>query len=442
MSSEAGAKPEVDENILMKHEESVQVFLDIDGNPYPVGNLWFHNGRESTSFQYDAAWLSGAFGFSIDPQLPAYHGMFHADRLFGVFSDAAPDRWGRLLMRKGNATGRTLSTMDYLLQVDDALRMGALRFRRGEGPFLAEKSPIRIPPLTELPQLVAAAQRLDAGNDAQELKDIQMLLRPGSSLGGAHPKSVVIDRDGSWWMAKFPGIHAEDKYRAHWEYLAVCLAQRCGISVPEHRLMPLAGNVSVFLTKRFDRDYQGNRLHYASAMTLLNAQDGDMRSYEEMAESLRELNVPTHDIQALWHRIAFFVLISNVDDHLRNHGVIWSSSTKFRLSPAFDMNPASPSQDRSIHGTTLQASGPAKLNFAMVWAVAKDFMVQESKAREMIRKTIETVYTWAEEAKRIHIPKMEVDRYRSAFIHEDLRSAQEVIRIQSSPSRSFLNGPS
>lgn len=412
----------------MKNEEVVQVFLDIAGTPYPIGKLWFHyhGGRESTSFQYDEMWLSGPFKFSIDPELPAYPGLFHSDALFGVFSDAAPDRWGRLLMRKGDMSGRTLSTYDYLLRVDDDLRMGALRFRIGNGPFLAEKSRVRVPPLTDLPRLVVAAQRLDAGNDDQELEDIQLLLRPGASLGGAHPKAVVTDSDGSWWIAKFPGVHAEDRYRSHWEYLSAHLARRSGIHVPDHRLIHLPGNVAAFLTKRFDRDDNEYRIQYASAMTILGARDGDTRSYEEIAETLRELKVPIQDIQELWRRLVFFVLVSNVDDHLRNHGVIWSPATGLRLSPAFDINPASPSQDRTVHGTTLRFGGSAKIDFAMVWAAAKDFLLQEPDARAMIQKMIQVISTWIEEAKRERIPKSEIDRWSGAFIHEDFHAAMAV----------------
>lgn len=412
----------------VKNDDAVHVFLDVAGIPRPLGKLWFHyrGGQESTSFQYDNAWLASPASFSIDPELPLFPGVYHSTSLFGVFSDAAPDRWGRLLMRKGDTSKRTLFTSDYLLRVDDGLRMGALRFRVGNGPFLADGSRVRVPPLTDLPRLVAAAQRLDAGNDDREIEDIKLLLRPGASLGGAHPKAAVTDKDGSLWIAKFPGVRAEDRYRSHWEYLSVHLARQSGIQVPDYRLLHLVGNTTAFLTRRFDRDAIGHRIHYASAMTILGARDGDNRSYEEIAESLRELASPAEDVRELWRRMAFSVLVSNVDDHLRNHGVVWSTAEGFRLSPAFDINPSPPSHDRTTHGTTLYANGTSTMDFASVWAAAGDFLWKESNARAAVRQMVQAVANWAKEAKKACIPKAEVDRWSGAFVHDDFDAAMDI----------------
>jgi serine/threonine-protein kinase HipA len=424
--------------MVMEKNNLVQVFMDIAGVPQPLGNLWFHyrGGQESASFQYDPAWLSGPIGFPIDPDLPLFPGVYHSASLFGVFSDAAPDRWGRMLMRRGETSSGSLSTSDYLLRVDDSLRMGALRFRVDKGPFLAADSRIRVPPLTELPRLIAAAQRLDAGNDDKEMEDIRLLLRPGASLGGAHPKAAVMDKDGSLWIAKFPGVHAEDRYRSHWEYLAIHLAKQSGIRVPEHQLLHLADNTTAFLTRRFDRDAHGHRIHYASAMTILGAHDGETRSYEEIAEALRELGSPAEDIRELWQRLAFSVLVSNVDDHLRNHGVIWlptmgrTPQNGFRLSPAFDINPAQPRQDRATHGTTVHAGGSTTIDFTSVWAAAGDFLWEESGARATIQRMVQAVSTWAEEAKKAHIPKAEMDRWSGAFEHEDFAVAKDIGQLK------------
>jgi len=412
----------------VKHEDAVHVFMDVAGNPHLLGRFWCHyrGGHESTSFEYDNAWLTSQIGFPIDPELPLLPGVYHSPSLFGVFSDAAPDRWGRLLMRKGDPSKRPLFTSDYLLRVDDGLRMGALRFRVGNGPFLAAESRVRVPPLTELPRLVAAAQRLDAGNNDREMEDIRLLLRPGASLGGAHPKAAVMDKEGSLWIAKFPGVHAEDRYRSHWEYLSVHLARQSGIHVPDYRLLHLAGNTSVFLTRRFDRDAIGHRIHYASAMTLLGARDGDTRSYEEIAESLRELAAPAEDVRELWRRMAFSVLVSNVDDHLRNHGVLWSPAAGFRLSPAFDINPSPPSHDRTTHGTTLRVDGTSTMDFTSIWAAAGDFLWKEANARAVVRQMAQAVANWAEEAKKAGIPKAEVERWRGAFAHEDFDAAMDI----------------
>lgn len=410
----------------MANENAVQVFLEITGMPYALGTLWFHRrgGQESTSFQYDNAWLTRPSSFAIDPELPLLSGLFHSSSQFGVFSDAAPDRWGRLLMQKADKSRRTLFASDYLLGVDDGLRMGALRFCVGNGLFLADGSGVRVPPLTDLPKLVAAAQRLDTGNDDQELEDIKLLLRPGASLGGAHPKSAVMDKDGSLWIAKFPSVHAEDRYRSHWEYLAIHLARQSGIVVPDYRLLHLASNTTAFLTKRFDRDGNRHRIHYASAMTLLGARDGDIRSYEEIAESLRELAVPAEDIRELWRRLVFSVLVSNIDDHLRNHGVVWSPKEGFRLSPAFDINPAPPFHDRTTHGTSLHPGGACTMDFASVWKTSGDFLWKESGARAVVRQMVQTVSSWAVEAKRARIPQTEIVRWSGAFEHEDFDAAK------------------
>ena len=432
----------------MKNEDVVRVFLDVAGTPRSLGTLWFHHrgDQESTSFQYDDAYLTSPIGFSIDPALPLSPGVHHAPSLFGVFSDAAPDRWGRLLMRRGDTSSRALFPSDYLLRVDDGLRIGALRFRVGDGPFLADGSRVRVPPLTDLPRLVAAAQRLDADHDDQKMEDIQLLLRPGASLGGAHPKAAVRDTDSSLWIAKFPGIHAEDRYRSHWEYLAIHLARKSGVQVPDHQLLHLAGNTTAFLTRRFDRDSAGHRIHYASAMTILGACDGETRSYEEIAESLRELACPVEDVQELWRRMAFSVLVSNGDDHLRNHGVVWSPAGRFRLSPAFDINPSPPSRDRTAHDTTLRAGGTSTMDFASVWAAAGDFLWKESDVRAAVRQMVQAVSTWTEEAQKARIPKAEVERWSRAFRHEDFEAAKDIgqkrICVLASPSGGSSSGPS
>lgn len=417
----------------MRNEEPIQVFLDIAGTPHPLGRLWLHDrrGQDSVSFQYEGAWLARApkHAFPLDPALPLLPGVYHAAPIFGVFMDAAPNRWGRLLIQRAETAKRTLSASDYLLRVDDGLRMGALRFRIGNGPFLADGTSARVPPLTELPRLLAAAQRLDAGDDPREFEDIRLLLRPGSSLGGAHPKAVILDQDGSLWIAKFPSLHAEDRYRPHWEYVAIRLARRSGIRVPDCRLLHLTDHATVFLTRRFDRDARGHRIHYASAMTLLGAQDGDLRSYEEIAEALRERAVPAEDVRELWRRLVFSVLISNVDDHLRNHGVLWSPTDGFRLSPAFDINPAPPFHDRTLHGTTLRCGGSARLDFASVWAAAGDFLWAESGARAAIRQMVPVVSAWALEAKKARIPKAEQERWSGAFVHENFAAASDVARM-------------
>ena len=181
-------------------------------------------------------------------------------------------------------------------------------------------------------------------------------------------------------------------------------------------------------------------------MTILGAQDGETRSYEEIAESLRELACPVEDVQELWRRVAFSVLVSNGDDHLRNHGVVWSPTGGFRLSPAFDINPSPPSRDRTAHGTTLRAGGTSTMDFASVWAAAGDFLWKESDARAAVRQMVQAVSVWTEEAKKARIPKAEGERWSGAFRHEDFDVAKDIgqkrIRASAFPSEGSSSGPS
>src|SRR5580698_344428 len=223
-------------------DKEILVYLDLHGTPHLVGRLWarMRKDRESATFEYDRGWLANPQRFSLEPALKLGPGPFHApaDRtLFGAIGDSAPDRWGRVLMRRAERrraeregqTPRTLREIDYLLMVDDEARMGALRFSEREGgPFLADYGPKKIPPLIELPRLLSAAGRALSETDTDE--DLRLLLAPGSSLGGARPKASVRDRDGSLAIAKFPS-HGDNVNTVLWEALALKLASKAGIRI-------------------------------------------------------------------------------------------------------------------------------------------------------------------------------------------------------------------
>ncbi|HEY4000607.1 MAG TPA: type II toxin-antitoxin system HipA family toxin, partial [Candidatus Xenobia bacterium] len=312
-------------------------------NDRPIGTLWFRTraGHESTTFEYHRAWLEDRASYSIDPALPASAGSFHTQALSGAMADSAPDRWGRTLMRRAEQqtarregrAPRTLQEIDYLLQVDDRARQGALRYRLGQDqPFLAARDP-PIPPLVHLPRLLKASQRVMTDQDTEA--DLRLLLAPGSSLGGARPKASVIDGD-HLAIAKFPAP-ADEWSVVRWEAVALALAADCGIDVPAWRLLEAAGR-PVLVTRRFDRD-NGRRLPYLSALSMLQARERETRSYLEIVDALHRFGSrPTADMQQLWLRVIFSVLISNTDDHLRNHGFLHEAAG-WRLSPAFDMNP-------------------------------------------------------------------------------------------------------
>src|SRR5690348_5633118 len=302
-------------------DREVLVYVDLQSRPQLVGRLWarLRKDRETATFEYDKNWLAHQERFSLEPALKLGPGPFHATSdkpLFGAIGDSAPDRWGRVLMRRAErrraeregTTPRTVREIDYLLLVDDEARQGALRFAEREGgPFLADQAPTKIPPLIELPRLLSAAEHVVDDKDSDE--DLRLLLAPGSSLGGARPKASVRDRDGHLAIAKFPN-KGDEVNTVLWEAVALTLAARAGIPVPAWRLESVADK-PVLLLRRFDRE-QGARVPFVSAMSMLDARDNEARSYLEFVDALRQHGAsPQADMQALWRRIVFSILISN-----------------------------------------------------------------------------------------------------------------------------------
>src|SRR5579872_3312158 len=271
-------------------DREVFVYVDLRGTPYLVGRLWarVRKERENATFEYDKTWLEHREQFSLEPALKLGPGPFHtpSDKpLFGAIGDSTPDRWGRVLMRRAERrraqrekqTPRTVWEIDYLLLVDDEARQGALRFAGKEGgPFLNDQEPTKIPPLIELPRLLSAAQHVIDDEDSDE--DLRLLLAPGSSLGGARPKASVRDRDGHLAIAMFPN-KGDEVNTVAWEAVALTLAQKAGIPVPQWRLESVADK-PVLLLRRFDRD-NGTRIPFLSAMSMLDARDNETRSYLE-----------------------------------------------------------------------------------------------------------------------------------------------------------------
>jgi serine/threonine-protein kinase HipA len=306
--------------------------------------------------------------------------------------------------------------------VDDEVRQGALRFSAREGgPFLAEPGPTKIPPLIELPRLLSAAEHVMSNTDSDE--DLRLLLAPGSSLGGARPKASVRDRDGHLAIAKFPN-KGDEVNTVLWEALALTLAAKAGIRVPAWRLEIVAGK-ALLLLRRFDRE-QGTRLPFLSAMSMLGAKDNEARSYLEFVDILRQQGAaPKEDMHALWRRIVFSILISNTDDHLRNHGFLWVGSG-WRLSPAYDLNPVPSDIKPRILTTAIDLDdGTASLKLA--FHVAAYFELDPLEARAIAAQVGRVVATWRKEAARIGLTVSEIDRMASAFEHEDLKAARALV---------------
>jgi len=321
---------------------------------------------------------------------------------------------------RAGETPRSLWEIDYLLGVDDEARQGALRFAEREaGPFLA-RAATTIPPLVELPRLLSAAEHV--ANDSDSDEDLRLLLAPGSSLGGARPKASVRDRDGRLAVAKFPR-QGDEIDTVRWEALALTLAAKAGIAVPTWRVEDVAGN-AVLLLRRFDRG-DGVRLPFLSAMSMLGANDKEMHSYLEFVDALRQHgSAPKEDMRALWRRIVFSVLISNTDDHLRNHGFLYTSPDGWRLAPAYDLNPVPTDVKPRVLATAIDLDdGTASLERAM--DVAGYFELDAERARGIAAAVGQAVTTWRNEATRLGLSPSEIDRMASAFEHADLRAALE-----------------
>ena len=407
----------------------VLVYASLKGVDHLVGNLHCHlnKGKESASFVYAQEWLANPLCFSLQPDLRPGPGAFHSQHaLFGSLGDSAPDRWGRTLMRRAEARraknakekARTLYERDYLLMVNDETRQGALRFCLAPGePFLSNTG-TPVPPVIDLPRLLSATDALLA--DADTAADLRLLLAPGSSLGGARPKASVREKDGALAIAKFP--KADDGYpTVVWEYVALQLAQSAGLTVPHVRLESIAKR-SVLILKRFDRA-EGERIPFLSAMSMLNAKDNEVRSYLELMDALRQHGAaPKQDGVELWRRIVFSILISNTDDHLRNHGYLLEGQKGWRLSPAYDLNPVPVEiKERILSTAVTEEDATASLELAL--SVADHFGLKASQAKTVAAEVGKAVKGWRKVAEGAGLKKGQIEAMSSAFEHEDLTLA-------------------
>ena len=413
-------------------DRQVFVYVDLGNTPHLVGRLWLHVRKrvESATFRYDEGWLRNPERFALDPALQMDAAPFHtaAGRsLFGAIGDSAPDRWGRALMmraeirraRNAGEPPNSLWEADCLLLVDDETRQGALRFSDQEGgPFLRQVVDHRTPPLIELPALLAASDHVS--DEVETDEDLRLLLAPGSSLGGARPKASVRDSDGQLAIAKFP--HHNDRINTVlWEAVAFRLASAAGIATAIGRVEKVAHR-PVFLLRRFDREGTVRR-PFLSAMSMLGAADHETRSYLEVADVIQRYGAePTEDLHELWRRIVFSVLISNTDDHLRNHGFLYEGNRGWRLSPAYDLNPV-PVQFRPRVLSTLinEQDGEASLELAL--SVSGYFRLKLAEARQIAYEVGKAVSMWQEAARALGVSAAEVHTVASAFEHEDLAQA-------------------
>lgn len=386
-------------------------------------------GKEIFSFEYNHDWLSSNQTYALDPSLQLYQGIQyapHEQENFGIFLDSSPDRWGRFLMnrreaqlaRKEGRKERKLSESDYLLGVYDEHRMGALRFRKdSQSPFLDCNKAYASPPWTSLRELEYASLELekdDAENNPSYSKWLYMLIAPGGSLGGARPKASVVDKHKHLWIAKFPSGNDENDIGV-WEMLVYRLAKRAQIIIAEAKIEKFNSHHHTFLSKRFDRTNSGERIHFASAMTLLQRSDGDDASkgasYLELAEFIIQQSVqPAEDLEQLWRRIVFFICISNVDDHLRNHGFILQPNG-WVLSPAFDINPVAGGDGLKLNISENDNSQ----DLMLAKEVAEYFRIKPARADAIIHEVVSVVKKWRKEAGALGISTREQERMARAF---------------------------
>lgn len=415
-------------------QKTIQVCAHWQGLPDPVimGTLSALPGRgkEIFSFDYDPAWLESDYAQVLDPDLDHYIGPQYArdDRVnFGIFLDSSPDRWGRLLMQRREAQlarqekrdVRPLHESDYLLGVYDGHRMGGLRFRLSDdGPFLDDQTDMAAPPWAQLRDLEYASlqlEREDAETDRDYMKWLRMLIAPGGSLGGARPKASVIDENGHPWIAKFPSRRDETNMGA-WEYLVYRLALKAGVETAASKVRKFSGEYDTFMTKRFDRTESGERIHFASAMTMLGKQDGDSGetgvSYLDLADFLIKNGAQVKaDLEQLWRRIVFNICVSNIDDHLRNHGFLLRENG-WVLSPAFDMNPSPTGEGLTLN---ISRDDNAK-SLDLARSVAPFFRIDATQADSIIAEVLDAVRTWPQLAKELNLPGRETSLMKNAFL--------------------------
>jgi serine/threonine-protein kinase HipA len=404
-------------------------------SPFRLGLLHAqHSGaREVFEFELDATAITAAAlpDVPLDPRLGRFLGRQHPPQnseTFGVFSDSSPDRWGRLLMlrrlereqRAGKAPKNArLHESDYLLGVHDAFRAGALRYRLNDtGDFLDNRHGVAAPPFVKLRELEAASLALERDEDNTAPAGngwLRMLIAPGGSLGGARPKATVVDPQGQPWIAKFPSARDEHDVGA-WELVLQTLAHSAGLRVPESRARRFGSPFHSFLVKRFDRTEAGNRLHFASAMTLTGRHDGDDHStgasYLELARVVIDHGAQTQpDLHELWSRIAFNMLVSNSDDHLRNHGFILVPNKGWRLSEAYDMNPVADASGLKLNVSEVDNA----LDLELARSVAPYFRVSVRRSQQIIREQQRIVQQWPKIAASLRIRTREQERMAPAF---------------------------
>lgn len=413
--------------------QQVQVCIGKAG--LPLGSLVYvqQGRRQNCAFAYDETWLASSERFSVsaDLQLVPGHQSHKAaspnDSVFhGAIADTTPDAWGRRVIARDHAKRRRtdpkllpLTELDYLLAVDDFSRVGALRLRDPDGSWhrTVPNGHRTTPPLIELEHIYHASRAVEHGQETAE--DLRYLQGRGTSLGGARPKCTMVDEDGWLAIGKFPSVN-DTRSVTRGEVLALKLAQLAGIDAATARIVSL-GDAPVAVIRRFDRDGNDGRIPYQSAASLLQASREEDRSYTEIADAIRSYgHSPTRDLHQLWRRLVFNLLITNVDDHLQNHGFLHVEHGLWRLAPAFDINPF-PDKERESKTWLSEEDGPI-IDVHMLLARSPYFALDSEQALNVLAQVHSAVKNWRRVAlgAEVGLRPQELDDFAAAFEHEQM----------------------
>lgn len=412
--------------------ERLLVFADFDwlDKPELVGELCYEKlrGSESYAFRFDNNWLKFHAGIKLSEDINNYPGLQYTqpgNDIFGCFSDALPDRWGRTLLKRREQIQaseekravRNLSSFDYLMGIDDFSRMGGFRLKRElDGDFINVSPSLKIPPLTELRQLVLASQEVEKSEENDvlpEKKWIAQLIQPGTSLGGARPKAGVLDDSGNLCIAKFPS-RKDDYDTGLWEHFSHLLARKAGIYAAQTKVLGGLGKYHTLLSKRFDRTDEGKRIHFASSMSLLGLRDGDNAQggygYLNIVDFILQSCCDVEkNLQELYRRVAFNICIGNSDDHFRNHGFLLTPRG-WTLSPAYDMNPT-----LNEYQSLLINESSNKADIRTLLESCESYMIKKEVAENIIRQVQAAVAGWENLAVLLQIPAREVTMFKDRF---------------------------
>lgn len=412
--------------------ERLLVFADFDwlDKPELVGELCYEKlrGSESYAFRFDDNWLKFHAGIKLSEDINNYPGLQYTqpgNDIFGCFSDALPDRWGRTLLKRREQIQaseekravRNLSSFDYLMGIDDYSRMGGFRLKREQdGDFINVSPSLKIPPLTELRQLVLASQEVEKSEENDvlpEKKWIAQLIQPGTSLGGARPKAGVLDDSGNLCIAKFPS-RKDDYDTGLWEHFSHLLARKAGINAAQTKVLGGLGKYHTLLSKRFDRTDEGKRIHFASSMSLIGLRDGDNAQggygYLNIVDFILQSCCDVEkNLQELYRRVAFNICIGNSDDHFRNHGFLLTPRG-WTLSPAYDMNPT-----LNEYQSLLINESSNKADIRTLLESCESYMIKKEVAENIIRQVQAAVAGWEKLAVLLQIPAREVTMFKDRF---------------------------